>query len=138
MSLLTWQTTTAFKRCCVMVLRNQFFRRRNALKAQQSAAHDYTGHNSIKRISCSTSTDRLRTSGTIISRKTLCASDSVLILYLFANICSWMLQTVTVDCICTFVSYAISRLPDGIAVATCTYCNILWSLPKVVPTRYEY
>ena len=67
MSFLTWQTTTALKR-------------------------DDTGHNSIKRISCSTSTNRLRTSGNIISRNTLCASDSVLILYLFTNICSWMLS----------------------------------------------
>jgi len=129
------QTTTAFKRCCILVLRNQFFRRRNALK-ERSAAHDYTGRNSIKRISCSTSTNRLRTFGTIISRNTLCASDSVLILYLFANICCWMLQTVTVDCICTLVWYAISRLPDGITVAT--YCNILWSLPIVEPTHYKY
>ena len=40
---------------------------------KRSAAHDDTGHNSIKRISCSTSTNRLRTSGTIISRNTLCA-----------------------------------------------------------------
>jgi len=47
-----------------------------------------------------------------------------------------VLQTVTVDCICTLVFYAISRLPDGIAVAT--YCNILWSLPIVGPTHYKY
>ena len=106
MSLLTWQTTTAFKRCCVMVLLNQFFRSRNELK-ERSAAHVYSGNNSIKRICCSTSTNRLRTfhlrndlycvgwgvklyslthSVTIISRNTLCASDSVLILDLFTNV----------------------------------------------------
>ena len=106
MSLLRWQTTIAFKRCCVMVLRNQFLRRRNALK-ERSAAHTDSGHNSIKRISCFTSTNRLRTfhlrnylycvgwgvklysltqSVIIISRKTLRASDSVLILDLFTNV----------------------------------------------------